>query len=76
MARTEKVKAATEKTPEERLSGIRGSLRAKLYVTPEDQRWLVELYDAATSQRDALQAEIDEFGAKFKEIQAQHALGV
>ena len=40
-------KVATERTPEEVLKGIRGNFAAGLAVTPDDQKFLLGLYDAA-----------------------------
>ena len=41
----EKKKAAALRTPEERLAAIRSSLDAHLFVTPDDQKFLLEKYD-------------------------------
>ena len=47
--KSEKKAAAALRTPEERLAAIRGSLAAKLFVTPDDQRFLLIIYDQAIS---------------------------
>lgn len=47
--KSEKHQAELARTPEQRLSAIRGSLAAKLFVTPDDQRFLLALYDQALS---------------------------
>jgi hypothetical protein len=43
--KSEKKAAVSLRTPEERLAAIRGSVAAKLYVTPDDIRFLLDLYD-------------------------------
>lgn len=43
----EKKAAEALRTPEERLAAIRGSVAAKLYVTQDDIRFLLEKYDRA-----------------------------
>jgi hypothetical protein len=47
--KSEKRAADAQRTPEQRLAAIRGSLAAKLFVTPEDQRFLLDLLDQATT---------------------------
>jgi hypothetical protein len=37
---------AEKRTPEEILKTIRGNIAAHLFVTPNDQRWLLEQYDS------------------------------
>jgi hypothetical protein len=48
----EKKVADALRTPEERLSAIRGSLAAKLYVTPDDIRFLLALYDESLAEQE------------------------
>ena len=49
VAKSESSKKA-ERTPEQRLKDIRLNLAARLAVTPEDQRWLLEQYDSIKSK--------------------------
>ena len=53
VAKSEAVKKA-ERAPEQRLRDIRLNLSARLAITPEDQRWLLELYDTARKQIEDL----------------------
>jgi hypothetical protein len=46
----EKKVADALRTPEERLAAIRGSLAAKLFVTPDDVRFLFNRYVVACSE--------------------------
>ncbi len=45
----EKKEAEALRTPEQRLAAIRGSLLAKLFVIPDDVRFVLGLYDSALS---------------------------
>lgn len=46
--RSERVKSS-ERANEQILKDIRGNIAAKLFVTPTDQKWLLEQYDAAAT---------------------------
>lgn len=52
-------KVATERTPEEVLKGIRGNFAAGLAVTPDDQKFLLGLYDAAFNHAVDLGVEVE-----------------
>jgi DNA-binding FadR family transcriptional regulator len=41
----ERKQVEDKRTPEQRLADIRKNLDAKLFVTPDDQRWLLRQYD-------------------------------
>lgn len=55
---SEKKTASALRTPEERLSAIRGSVAAKLYIIPDDIRFLLELYDGQMLANQILNADL------------------
>jgi hypothetical protein len=61
--KSEKKQSDIIRTPEERLSAIRGSLAAKLFVTPTDVQFLLNSYDDQTKNLDfAVKASNTSFG--------------
>ena len=69
---------AETRTPEEILKTIRGNIAAHLFVTPTDQRFLLEQYDAAitsiyTVNRDhvTLRSAIEAQDAYIADLQAE-----
>jgi hypothetical protein len=77
--KSEKKSADALRTPEERLSAIRSSLAAKLFVTPDDVRFLLGLYDGRMEFIDqvvnpALETtrhDCDNFAHQVVELQAK-----
>lgn len=87
---SEKKSAEALRTPEERMAAIRGSVAAKLYIVPDDIRFLLEKLDetfaayaaqlAIVHTQDALvlelQAKVEEFRTVYEQENRNMALKV
>lgn len=65
------VKSKTERTPEQVIADIRRNLGANLAVTPDDQRFLLAVYDGAVILLNDSHAEVVQSGDAIVKLREQ-----